>query len=80
MEQDKLDALKAEYHKEREICSGANASEYHKKNLAELEKKLSITAKADTPKPLVMKEKPATVETTATTATEETTVSMKSTN
>ena len=65
MDNDKLDALKAEYHKEREICSGANASEYHKKNLAELEKKLSITAKADTPQTKTV------AETTATTATEE---------
>ena len=71
MDQDKLDALKAEFAKEREICSGANASEYHKKKFADLGKQLGIeTKKADEPKA-----KKQTVETTeATTATEETTV------
>jgi hypothetical protein len=43
MEQDELNNLKAEYAKEREICSGANASELHKKRFAELKKELKIT-------------------------------------
>ncbi len=75
MEQDELDNLKAEYHKEREICSGANASDLHKKRFAELKKLLKITdGDGKTEK---AKDEPKTetvAQTSSTTSTEETTV------
>ena len=66
MDQDEKNALQVEYNKEREICAGANASEYHQKKFDELKKQLKITdgdGKVEKPKE-APKEKPATVEST----------------
>jgi len=67
--------LEVQYKLERDICSGANASEYHKKRFAELAKELNIVIaeKAVDAKPEEKTEtssEPATVEETETVTTE----------
>jgi diphthamide synthase (EF-2-diphthine--ammonia ligase) len=77
MEQDELDTLNAEYQKEREICSGANASEYHHKKFADLAKKLGVGLREKISEQADEKIKDTKQETTATVAEETTVVSTK---
>jgi hypothetical protein len=55
---DEHDALVAEYEKEKEIASGGNPSEYHKKRFESLKKELG----KNTPKP--KKEESTTISST----------------
>lgn len=81
MDQDTLDNLKQEFAKEKEICMGANASEYHHKRFAEIAKKLGVGLRekiAELGDEIIKdtKEEPTTTvaQTTQSTASEEPTV------
>jgi diphthamide synthase (EF-2-diphthine--ammonia ligase) len=63
--------LETQYRLERDICAGANASDYHKKRFAELSKEMGIAN--STPKTVEAKTETVQI-TESNTSTQETTV------
>ena len=74
-DEDALAKLKDEFNKEREICAGANASDYHKKRFADLADQLGRSQPEKAPEKAEEPTVAKVVETTSTNETNETVVS-----